>query len=292
MTVHIAAVGDGCAVLLSDSQRSTQSAAIGGGHKQYVGERCGVGFGGWQDLIDDVSSELVRGEAAMRQATVAEVEDAIERKVSQTFTPEGRANFEAILVGNDLPTGAERPAGSHRIMTFRPEGLTRFSSRGSLVAIGSGSDRVTPMMARDHSRGEAFILSSLVDLFLAVHHYARVASEDPGVNERYALCWWDGPRAYSVGDADIDPHLAPEWLQQQWGVVAREWENLWTQVRRLESEVDSGRRRFSEIRQGRFGQRHADELLNLNQEIADLRSEILDQVLEFERFYDGLRPSF
>lgn len=281
MTIHIAAASGNHAVLLSDSQGSSNEAESHGWHKQFIGRNFVVGLAGADDVCSRLFSYLHDRLGLDRDIGIGAVMRAIEGFYRKHMRASYLANTSVIAVGYD-------DRGSVSVQQYYPGKFKTFGKPTHFGSIGSGSTFVDRAKGRDQKLGLNIPHTELEDKLIAALYYADAAIESLTVDDSFAVAILDSGRSYLTGDRTLSLRYVPEPIIQFWNQVSACWKPMQVTIATMNSELESVHRRFSNIRSGLLTGMDLKELERSNLAILANRQKLVEQLAELKKTYEEL----
>lgn len=234
MTFHVAIaeprVG---AVMVSDSQGSTQLSEIHGWQKQVVGNGFLVGFAGQGAPIEHLLEAIWA-----RSTDATGIEELIARCVDEDLTEAARSQVQVLLVRDGK--------GGPVIRTYSPAVFRAFRDAGpSLATIGSGSDFANAANKRDTKLGISRSISSIADLVTLADSLADSANESITVNDQLLMGIMSGSQTYLLGNAAVRTTRVPRAIHERWTHVGATFGEVQALTSTIRSTSQDLQRTFS-----------------------------------------------
>ncbi len=230
MTVHIALVGVDAAVLVSDSQGSTDATQDHGFEKQYAGDGFLLGIAGRIDVLNAVLEEVRTGATTNggQRPSAAIVARCIEQFLESNVREQARDIMSFLLVHESAGAGGVRELDP-AFRSFR--GGTKFGT------IGSGSEFVDRQRRALRRMGVSLPTSTLVDIVYTSLVLADVSRESLTVDDAYSVAILFAQRTYVLADARASGSNLPPGVATERAHLHKTLVEIRGAVRSIESEV-------------------------------------------------------
>lgn len=226
MTCHVAFSSPDGAVLVCDSQTSTDRAEAHGFQKLYAGPDFLLGGAGYVPLIDAVFGHL---DGIDPPVGFGSVSAEVERFIRDEVAPSSQQQVQFVLVG---------PTSPGAIWEYSPQLFTSFRRSGDFASIGSGSEFVVGALRSYRDQGT---LQHSVSMAQMLHHalcLLVVAGESLTVDDRLLVGMLRRGRSYLIGDSTVQLSRCPPQVLQRWQHAAA----LFRQLRSQSTSIWSERR--------------------------------------------------
>jgi len=275
MTCHVALVGAGGAVMLCDSQGSTDVSEMHGLQKMVAGKDFIVGGTGGMDLINAVFEQLMIDIAGVTADNAAKyLFDTIDKLV----WPGARHNVEFLLT-TETAVHAILPG------TFRTA-----RNRGIFSSVGSGASFVFRAFGRDSQLGILIPNNTLPDTFATAETYLDAANESLTVDDELTLGIVSGGRTYLTGDPTVRLNFAPDELKQNWPAASVYFKQIRGIAQTMRGELRTAQQHLSPIRTGELGPANHTEMDVRNASIQALRNDLIVAMGKFMGWYEAIVP--
>ena len=281
MTCHVAFSSKTGAVMLSDSQLSTDKVEFHGIQKQFVGNDFLLGGSGNALVIREMFTSLcdaTTGECLWNNTeVVARILDFLENKV----TVQARATVSFLLV-------RPCPINGHRIELVLPHSFRYSIPQKSCATIGSGSELVWPAIRRDTTLALFSQPHELTDMLVAGENYLDAAAQSLTVDTQFTVGMLRSDRAYIMGDKQIGANFTPPVIRSQWSEVAKRYKAMMDQARLVRGEIREAQRALSKIQTAQLDS-DAIHAIEANQQSVEINRQQLQNKLEdYYLWYDGV----
>ncbi len=280
MTIHLAFARAGEAILLSDSQGSTDLSESHGIHKQFVGENFVVGVAGHAKILLHLFDALDDKIGAQTAATPDQLTNIIETFIDLEVREKYWDRIQILLV---VAEGTDCAIREHSPAVFK-----RFGMVGSFTGIGSGADFVERARLRHAEMGMTLPTQSLADMLATATFYAAIANESIAVDDQLMVTMIANKRSYLLGDESIHvAHVPPE-ITLNWKSIANHWNGIRGIVKSIDGELREAQRITSTIRSGTFLPSFLKIIEQACYSVEKQRTQLNDKISEFKSWYDSL----
>jgi hypothetical protein len=282
VTCHTAISSQFAAVVIADSQASTDRSESHGTQKLFAGEDFLIGAAGNMAIIRSLFDELQTGSRTNNGVPImaASLEGCVTRFFQQEVQQAACPLVSILAISPSIDARAVRP--------FYPGLFRNFSRPTNFSAIGSGAEFVDRARQVHGQLGITFPEDSLADLLIAGEYYANAANESLTVDDCLHAGILIGGRAYLFGDPRIGlTHCNPA-LPSGWMGLAGSFAVLLQEIQTIRSEFQNVHRVFSALRTGNLMALHQSTLANSNIAIMLQRNNIDGHIQQLLASYDQI----
>lgn len=281
MTCHVAFSSITEAVMLSDSQMSTDKIEYHGVQKQFVGDDFLLGGSGSALIIQAMFNSLrdpATGRCNVKSTTVV---SRIVNFLENELTKQARENANFLLVRPDLPNG-------NCIYQFLPAALRSPIPQGNYATLGSGSELVQPTIARDRTLGLFSQPQELTDMLVAAENYLDAATQSLTVDAQYTVGLLRANRAYLMGDEQIGAIYAPPVIVEKWKDASTRYKKMMAHARLIRGEIREAQRALSKIQTAQLDTAGFAAITDNQLSVETNRQQLQDEIQDYFAWYDRL----